>query len=201
MRNEPASNRSLRKMETRQKLIDAAKKLFSCTSFEVVKVEDITREAGTAKGTFFNYFTTKEEIVGEMQLMQIYEGVMPLLHESGPIVPKIKEVLLQQIISDSQSKSLMRACLATKFKEVHSNEIELEQKHVIYEDVIQIVDRAKANGEIRADLPSIDVIMMVEQVQMGILMQWCTSPDGFEISQIASNSLDILFDGLKPNES
>jgi hypothetical protein len=95
----------------------------------------------------------------------------------------------------------MRACLATKFKESHDSEVEMEQKNIFYEDVIQIVERAKANGEIRTDLPSIDVILMVEQVQMGILMQWCTSPDGFEISQIASNSLDILFDGFKPNES
>lgn len=56
--------------KSRLRLFAALARLLEKAEFADIKVIDITREAGLAKGTFFIYFKTKEQIVDE--LMQLY---------------------------------------------------------------------------------------------------------------------------------
>ena len=51
---------------TRQKLIDTAEDLLKKNGFSALCVEDITKAAGVAKGTFYIYFKHKEDIVAEI---------------------------------------------------------------------------------------------------------------------------------------
>jgi AcrR family transcriptional regulator len=44
-------------------LLDAAQKLFLERGLETVTIDEITREAGVAKGSFYRYFKDKEELV------------------------------------------------------------------------------------------------------------------------------------------
>lgn len=53
-------------LKTRQKLINSAEKLLKTNGFKALCVEDITKEAGVAKGTFYVYFKHKEAIVSEI---------------------------------------------------------------------------------------------------------------------------------------
>ena len=41
---------------TRAKLLESAKRLIGERGFDKVSVEDITRDSGVAKGTFYHYF-------------------------------------------------------------------------------------------------------------------------------------------------
>ena len=53
-------------LKTRQKLIDTAEDLLKANGFNALCVEDITKAAGVAKGTFYVYFKHKEDIVSEI---------------------------------------------------------------------------------------------------------------------------------------
>ena len=48
---------------TRQRLLDAAKKVFKERSYPETRVDDITREAGTSHGAFYLYFSNKAEVL------------------------------------------------------------------------------------------------------------------------------------------
>jgi AcrR family transcriptional regulator len=54
------------KNATRQRIVDAAVELFRTCGFDATTTRDIAREAGIAVGTLFNYFDTKEAIVGSL---------------------------------------------------------------------------------------------------------------------------------------
>lgn len=47
----------------KQKLFDAALKLFAAQGYFTTTVEQITAEAGVSKGLVYNYFTSKEELL------------------------------------------------------------------------------------------------------------------------------------------
>jgi AcrR family transcriptional regulator len=47
---------------TRQRLLDAATRAFVSRGFDETRVDDIVTEAGTSHGTFYRYFTNKDEI-------------------------------------------------------------------------------------------------------------------------------------------
>jgi AcrR family transcriptional regulator len=54
------------KIATRQRILEAARKLFFSKGFEAATTRDIADEAGIASGTLFNYFSTKEAMVAAL---------------------------------------------------------------------------------------------------------------------------------------
>lgn len=52
--------------ETKRKLITAGLELIEEKGFDAINVEDITKKAGVAKGTFYIYFKRKEDIILEI---------------------------------------------------------------------------------------------------------------------------------------
>ncbi len=58
--------RQRRAAETRLRLFRCALQLFAQRGFPNVTVEDITEAADVGKGTFFNYFESKDHVLGVM---------------------------------------------------------------------------------------------------------------------------------------
>ena len=56
-----ADRRERRKAETRQRLLDAAARLFAERGFEATRPQDIAREADLAVGTFYLHFTDRRD--------------------------------------------------------------------------------------------------------------------------------------------
>src|ERR1039457_3404564 len=76
--------RERRAAETRLCLFRTALQLFADRGLSNVTVEDITEAADVGKGTFFNYFESKDHVLGvmaEIQLGKVRESVT--LAESG----------------------------------------------------------------------------------------------------------------------
>jgi TetR/AcrR family transcriptional regulator, cholesterol catabolism regulator len=55
--------RERKKEETKRRIFEAAVKLFADKGFDATTIDDICAAADISKGTFFNYFPRKEEII------------------------------------------------------------------------------------------------------------------------------------------
>ncbi len=64
-----------RREQTHRRLLVAAERLFGIQGFDTTTVEEIADAADVAKGTFFNYFGSKEALLGEL----LYRRIEPLL--------------------------------------------------------------------------------------------------------------------------
>jgi len=60
--------------KTRERLVSAAMELFAKKGFDKTTVDEIVARAGVAKGTFYLYFKTKEELIKEIAF-----EVMPIM--------------------------------------------------------------------------------------------------------------------------
>jgi AcrR family transcriptional regulator len=58
----PAGKRDQNKERTKQKILDAALQLFQENGLEGTTTKQISKKAGIAEGTLFNYFKTKEDL-------------------------------------------------------------------------------------------------------------------------------------------
>ncbi|GEM_PF-1227331 len=74
------------KAENRARILDAAYRVFAEKGLENTRISDIVRESGLARGTFYNYFETVEEIwdciVGE-----IHKASSDLAHQARRNAP------------------------------------------------------------------------------------------------------------------
>ena len=66
MNEHPIGKRAAGKLERRDRLYEAAVALFREQGYGTTTVDQITRRAKLAKGTFFNYFPTKDAILRTM---------------------------------------------------------------------------------------------------------------------------------------
>jgi len=79
-RSRPSTERPSRD-ERRHSLVEAAKHCFASRGYHATTVDDITRTAGVAKGTFYLYFDEKREIYYE-----VIRGFMQLVKDIGSSV-------------------------------------------------------------------------------------------------------------------
>src|ERR1035438_2279696 len=72
-----STRRERRSAELRDRLFQAALQLFARKGYSETTVEDITNAADVGKGTFFNYFPSKEHILaafGNTQIARVQAG-------------------------------------------------------------------------------------------------------------------------------
>ncbi len=84
-----SSRRQRRSAEIRERLFRSALAFFAKKGFAETTVEDITEAADVGKGTFFNYFPSKDHILlafGEMQLAKL-EAAIETAHRANEPLP------------------------------------------------------------------------------------------------------------------
>jgi AcrR family transcriptional regulator len=77
-----AQNAEIRE-QSRQKILDAALKLFALKGFDGTSVSGIAKEAGVAKGLIYNYFESKEEIVHQIVVAGVEESASVMVELMG----------------------------------------------------------------------------------------------------------------------
>src|SRR6266478_5478282 len=93
-----ASRRARRSADLRERLFRAALALFGKKGYAETTVEDITEAADVGKGTFFNYFPTKEHILmafGEMQLGKLEAIVRDAKQSDLPMRDVLRMLVLR----------------------------------------------------------------------------------------------------------
>ena len=106
MMSEQMSRRERKKLETRLRLMEAALELFKENSYDDTTVQQIARAADVAKGTFFNYFPSKEALLSELTVWQFSQLRDALdVNQGAPASPLARIKLLvrflyEQTLSD-----------------------------------------------------------------------------------------------------
>ena len=102
------SRRERKKQETRQRLLQCSWRLFQERGCDDTTVEDITEAADVAKGTFFNYFSTKEAILDEIKRIQRSLGVTTIFvtHDQTEAMSMSDRIVvfMHGIIGDTHAK-------------------------------------------------------------------------------------------------
>ena len=73
---------------TKAKLLDSAQRLISAHGFDNVSVEDITKDSGVAKGTFYHYFECKEDVVRELSRKTAMATIERAIAHEGDVIER-----------------------------------------------------------------------------------------------------------------
>lgn len=71
------------KAATRQRILKVAQELFASQGFDATTTRDIAKGAGIAAGTMFNYFSSKEAVVGSLATEALAEPDFKASHREG----------------------------------------------------------------------------------------------------------------------
>ena len=194
--DEIESRRERKKQETRQRLLETAWELFREKGYDHTTVAEITEAADVAKGTFFNYFSTREELVDQIALWRIdLLGSRVLGEGNAPqgAVGRIK-LLLQAMVSEwSSEQSLMRHMFLARI----GAPIRHESAHRIGSLMHELVVQGQANGELRDDVDPGFVARLLMTCWFYHFTRWCHENGQFPEEDKLVRSVDVLMSGLQ----
>jgi AcrR family transcriptional regulator len=169
------SRRDRKAAETRIRLFRCALQLFADRGFPNVTVEDITEAADVGKGTFFNYFASKDHVLGVMAEIQIGKVREALTQaESGKeSVRSILHHLLQRLAAEpGRSPDLARALVTSLLasKDVR----ELVDAHMAQgrRFLARIFEIGQERGEIDSQLNTAQLSRLLQQSVLGGILLW-----------------------------
>src|SRR5216684_3020685 len=109
-----SDRRQPRSADIRERLFRAALKLFSEKGFAETTVEDITNAADVGKGTFFNYFPSKDHILiafSDMQLAKLQSAVDDFRHSKEPMPVFLRALSVRMTEESGRAPDVVRAIL------------------------------------------------------------------------------------------
>lgn len=173
------TSRQLRAMETRAKLIDAARQTIAEKGFDAASVEEITRRAGVSTGTFYTYFSRKEDIAEEfgkddfMHLAEIVNGM-----EEADIFEKLAYYGMEFLKTIENGgieicRQWIRNNAAPLTMKV--NGVEITKYRHDYETVRKILEGSVQKGELTADMPIEEMALFINAGLYGLMTVWCMS--------------------------
>lgn len=148
----PLSRRERKKRETRQRLLECAWQQFLEKGYDETTVEDITEAADVAKGTFFNYFATKEAALDELALWRLdrlgHQIRTPTVGEATQsVMVRIKRMVRAIAGEFFPDSDLPRHLLLARI----SAPIKHQSAHRLGSMMRELVEQGQKSGEIRAD--------------------------------------------------
>ncbi|HYL84790.1 MAG TPA: TetR/AcrR family transcriptional regulator [Candidatus Angelobacter sp.] len=202
-RSAPSGRRQRRSAEIRERLFRAALQLFGQKGFGETTVEDITEAADVGKGTFFNYFPSKDHILlafGEMQLGKLESAIEVARRTNEPMPEFLRGLGTRMTQEPVRNPAIIRALLqaylsTTPVREAMMN---LQKRvHGLHSEMIRL---GQERGEIRDDLPAEEIAYVFRQTIFGTLLIWSLSGDATLHERIES-AFNVLWSGLAPRSS
>ncbi|MEC2491543.1 TetR/AcrR family transcriptional regulator [Bacillus cereus] len=97
--------------ERRKEILETAERLFLTKGYTKTTVNDILKEIGIAKGTFYHYFKSKEEVMDEIIMRIIKEDVTKakriVSNPDIPVLDKLFKILMEQSPKSGDVKEKM----------------------------------------------------------------------------------------------
>jgi AcrR family transcriptional regulator len=192
------NRRERRSAELRERLFRSALALFASKGYAETTVEDITEAADVGKGTFFNYFPSKEHILmafGEMQLAKLDSVISEAQKSDRPMPEVLRTLVLRMTEEPIRNPAIVRALLQANLTSVPVRG-EMLRIHEQNRRLIScLIRHGQERGEIRTDMPAEEIAQVWRQMVFGTLMFWSLVGDDTLVARIET-AIRLLWGGI-----
>ncbi|MCU4900045.1 MULTISPECIES: TetR/AcrR family transcriptional regulator [Bacillus] len=165
--------------ERRKEILETAERLFLTKGYTKTTVNDILKEIGIAKGTFYHYFKSKEEVMDEIIMRIIKEDVAKakviVSNPNIPVLEKLFRVLMEQSPKSGDVKDKM-------IEQFHQpNNAEMHQKSLVQSIIhlspvlTEILEQGIEEGIFSTSYPQETIELLLSSAQVLFddgLFQW-----------------------------
>lgn len=148
----PSGPRSRKGVETRARLVSAAKEVFEQDGFLDARISDIAERAGLSHGSFYHYFESKEEVFREVAAEVDERLAAPLnqviLDSSSPATPqdRIREAMRQHLDSYRAEARIMGVIEQVSRFDEHIHAVRYERHQEYLTQVAESIRRLQEHG-------------------------------------------------------
>ena len=178
----PPAKRQRVKQQNRKSILDAARRVFAERGYDAATVRDIIRATPLAAGTFYNYFTSKEEVRRALK-EEMAEIIRPRLRDGREEAATAEEFLSAFFSSVFALKA--EAGLA----------VEAEDLRTGFADLCADLERAVARGLfLPLDVKAFAAALLAAADEIAGRL----SRDGGDVAQATESATILFLRGVQP---
>jgi len=189
--------RERRKEEMRSQIFQAAMRLFERKGVFDTTVEEITESADVAKGTFFNYFPSKEAILTKLADRQV--GVIKQAAERARTAPSMRPILVgmahELSSGPARSAMMLRSLLSVFLSNKMLSQTFQKALQMGRENVATIMERGQKLGEIRTDMLPAELARIFQHAMFGTHAIWSISQPS-DLKPWIDKTFDVIWCGI-----
>jgi AcrR family transcriptional regulator len=187
--------RERRRAEIRDRLYEAARDLFMSRGIQATTVKDITDAADLGKGTFFNYFPTKEHILAmfyERQLGRAEDALRAARERREPVRKTLKDLVQRTSEEPGRSPAMVLSFLLAIVANPTVSDIVVPVLQLRRQRVEELFAIGQRDGEIRRDWSASDLARVQQELSFGTALFWALRPV-VPLDKLLDANLDLFW--------
>lgn len=194
-------NRVQNKEFIRKQLVESAMELFIRQDYHKTTVDDIARNAGVTKPTFFAYFKSKEEVLIHFDLFQLDsfdKQIEECLHSGEKYLPNLIQAITRLASDLHKSRNFTQNLIHLATVSISYKRMVTEVFKLLEEKISVIIQKALYNGEVCSNISPNDAAADLVRIYLGSLVHWVLMDDSSEISEIMESAVTHYLQTKKP---
>jgi len=191
--------RERKKRIKKERILTAAIDHFTRRGFEQTSIDSITRSAGVAKGTFYNFFNQKEDVLLyflDKEIAQSREEIRRKLSTKKTIFEQLELLIVTYLKNIFKNREFSKVLVRERVCKIGTGENRNEL--VLIQTIHELLENAKRRGEIK---PSVDLGRLAEIVFAIYTMYTIYWLNGFikskkQCVERIREVLEIFFEGV-----
>jgi AcrR family transcriptional regulator len=198
--NNSISLRERKKQQTHVRILEAARDLFQLQGFDDTSIEEIVERAEVSRGTFFNYFPTKETLLSELadqELTSLEKRVEKELQNVPAAATKIRKTMRMLVRDTLPFMRVTRYVFLDALR--HTASTGKGSTNIRLGDILQgLVIEAQSQGEIRCDLDPDEIAQAIVGAYVAAVFGQVTAmpPPSPNSLPMVESIVDMLFEGI-----
>jgi TetR/AcrR family transcriptional regulator, cholesterol catabolism regulator len=191
------NRRDKKRAETLERIFSVAMRLFSEKGFQATTVDEIAERADVAKGTFFNYFPTKEHVLEHFSRLQLAR--IERAREQVVRGENLREVLLQMVKGlyeeASKSRKFTQGFLGLAMANPEIAKVLSQTMQQGRLTLALILEQGRTHGELKSELSDETLAAVIQRTMFGTLTMWAITGEG-DLMGIIDENLETLWAGF-----
>ncbi len=166
------TSRQKQAIETKLRISEAAIKLIKNTSYDLIKIIDVCKEANVSVGTFYHYFESKDKMI-----ISSYHSIDSLIIEDYE--KKSFDSYIDAIIGLNNSEATIVASLGYNFTTnsyiqilMDESQYTISPSRLVHLKVIELLNLALTENEI-IDTDIYELSEYINRTARGNIFDWC----------------------------
>jgi AcrR family transcriptional regulator len=189
-----------KKQLTKKKIVTAAWKLFYKQGYDDTTVDEIIREAGTSKGTFYHYFDGKDALLSSLSYLfdDKYEELLPTLDPEENSFEKLMYLNreLFGMIETSVSRELLASLYSSQLTTRGEKHL-LDRNRLYYRLLNEIVDEGQKRGELSTDMSSYEITKIYALCERALLYDWCICNGEYSLKEYGARMMPMFLERIR----
>ncbi len=196
------TSRQQQAIQTKEKILAEGRKLIEQKPISEINIPDITKACGIATGTFYHYFSSKEELFAQLTWISHLKESTHYDDKNTPFMIRIRDYFIMRAHHAEQdglslTRNFTQFRLTSAYRDIR-NEV-FDGKHYDYEICSVIFQEAIDNNELSKDFPVEFFSDMLVYMIHGIIFNECLYDEPLKIVPWFSEFLDYFENvSLKP---